>query len=216
MILPGGEYLTRGLHAIAQSFFLVDLAGLFLMLALVLVEAGAFCAEYRRRRTASRGAGACAAPGPDGLRDAGPLRQAKPVAALPPLGAEFPAEWPAFCDRAALQAYFNRYQERLERVLEKTDLIARLGPAFGLMGTLIPLGPGLAALGRGDVEALAAAVTVAFDTTVVGLICGSGAYVISRVRRRWYEADLNALELFLEEVLRQRGDLSPSAPAEGR
>ncbi|MBC7106826.1 MAG: MotA/TolQ/ExbB proton channel family protein, partial [Firmicutes bacterium] len=170
----------------------------------------------RRRRAAAGGAGACAALGPGGVSDAGPLRHPKPVAALPSLGTEFPVEWPASGDRAVLQACFNRYQERLERVLEKTDLIARLGPAFGLMGTLIPLGPGLAALGRGDVEALAAAVTVAFDTTVVGLICGSGAYVISRVRRRWYEADLNALELYLEEVLRRHGNLSPSAPAEGR
>ncbi len=31
------------------------------------------------------------------------------------------------------------------KTLEKTDLIAKLGPVLGLMGTLIPLGPGLAA-----------------------------------------------------------------------
>lgn len=41
----------------------------------------------------------------------------------------------------------------------------QLGPILGLLGTLIPLGPGLAALGSGDIVTLAEALTVAFDTT---------------------------------------------------
>ena len=31
-----------------------------------------------------------------------------------------------------------------------SDLISKIAPMFGLMGTLIPLGPGLIALGQGD------------------------------------------------------------------
>ncbi|MGQ9533600.1 MAG: hypothetical protein ACUVTQ_12515, partial [Desulfotomaculales bacterium] len=126
MTLPGGEYLTRGLHAIAQSFFLVDLAGIFFMLALVLVEAGSFCAEFRRRRAAAGGTGACAAPGPDGPPNFVSFRPAGLLPAPPSAPGEVPAAWPVCGDRAALQACFNRYQERLERVLEKTDLIGRL------------------------------------------------------------------------------------------
>ncbi|WP_028468707.1 MotA/TolQ/ExbB proton channel family protein [Neptunomonas japonica] len=71
--------------------------------------------------------------------------------------------------------------------LERTDLLARVGPILGLMGTLIPLGPGLTALSAGDIDILATALTVAFDTTVVGLLVGLFAYCISRIRRRWYE-----------------------------
>jgi len=85
--------------------------------------------------------------------------------------------------------------------LEKTDIVTRLGPTLGLMGTLIPMGPGLAALGGGDIQGLAQAIIVAFDTTVVGLAAGGMAYVISKIRRRWYEEDLSNLELMAESVL---------------
>jgi len=69
------------------------------------------------------------------------------------------------------------------------------------MGTLIPMGPGLAALGAGDIAGLAQAIIVAFDTTVVGLAAGGIAYVISKVRKRWYEDNLTTLETLSESVL---------------
>ena len=77
--------------------------------------------------------------------------------------------------------------------LERADLLARSGPILGLMGTLIPLGPGLAALGSGDIEILATALTVAFDTTVIGLLVGLLAYLLGRIRRRWYDATWQSL-----------------------
>lgn len=78
--------------------------------------------------------------------------------------------------------------------IERADLIARVGPMLGLMGTLIPLGPGLAALGQGDLQILASAVTVAFDTTVLGLLAGIMGFVIGRLRRRWYDHLLDEIE----------------------
>ncbi|WP_430460481.1 MotA/TolQ/ExbB proton channel family protein [Thalassolituus sp. LLYu03] len=71
--------------------------------------------------------------------------------------------------------------------VERADFIARIAPMLGLMGTLIPLGPGLAALGDGDFRILTTAMTVAFDTTVVGLLVGIVGFVLGRVRRRWYD-----------------------------
>ena len=65
---------------------------------------------------------------------------------------------------------------------------------LGLMGTLIPLGPGLAALGNGELSILTTAMSVAFDTTVLGLFVGIIGFVLGRMRRRWYEQVLNAME----------------------
>ena len=78
--------------------------------------------------------------------------------------------------------------------LERADLLARIPPMLGLMATIIPLGPGLAALGKGDPAQLASAVTVAFDATVLGLVAGIGGLVIGKLRRRWYEETLEAME----------------------
>ena len=65
---------------------------------------------------------------------------------------------------------------------------------LGLMGTLIPLGPGLIALGVGDTLALSSSLGVAFDTTVAGLVVSLVTYVLTKVRSRWYENYMNALE----------------------
>lgn len=78
--------------------------------------------------------------------------------------------------------------------IERADFITRLAPMLGLMGTLIPLGPGLAALGDGDVKILSTAMSVAFDTTVLGLLCGMIGFVIARLRRRWYDKALTQME----------------------
>lgn len=80
------------------------------------------------------------------------------------------------------------------RRIDRADLIARMGPMLGLMGTLIPLGPGLAALGRGELDVLAQAVTVAFNTTVLGLLAGIIGFLLGRLRRRWYDAAMDQLE----------------------
>lgn len=86
-------------------------------------------------------------------------------------------------------------------ILKLTDLIAKLGPMFGLMGTLIPLGPGIIALGQGDTETLSQSLLTAFDTTVAGLIAAAVALVLSTIRRRWYTEYAHVLEELAECVL---------------
>lgn len=88
----------------------------------------------------------------------------------------------------------NRIETLARKRIERADLIARVGPMLGLMGTLIPLGPGLAALGQGELQTLASAVTVAFDTTVLGLLAGIIGFVLGRLRRRWYDHLLDELD----------------------
>jgi len=94
----------------------------------------------------------------------------------------------------------------MAKSLERVDIVTRIGPTLGLMGTLIPMGPGLAALGSGDVSTLANAIIVAFDTTVVGIGAGAVAYVVAKIRRRWYEEYSSNLQLFVNAVLENLKD----------
>ena len=92
-------------------------------------------------------------------------------------------------------------ETKLIKSTNKTDILVRLGPIMGLLGTLIPLGPGLAALGSGDITTLAESLTIAFDTTVTGLAVGAIGYLISKFRKQWYEADLINVETLAEVEL---------------
>ena len=92
-------------------------------------------------------------------------------------------------------------QSHYEKITKITDVIARIAPMFGLMGTLIPLGPGLIALGQGDTKTLSESLLIAFDTTVAGLISGAVAFVISAIRKNWYEKYVVGLETIMECVL---------------
>ena len=62
------------------------------------------------------------------------------------------------------------------------------------MGTLIPLAPGLAALGRGEVTTLATDLRTAFAATTIGLLVGTVAFALTLTRTRMYTEDLTALE----------------------
>ena len=90
---------------------------------------------------------------------------------------------------------------RITKRLEKTRFVARAAPIFGLMGTLIPMGPALLALGQGEMDALSENMIIAFGTTVVGLLAGVIAYTISMVRNRWYAQDFNDMEYIYEILL---------------
>ena len=91
------------------------------------------------------------------------------------------------------------YELAVQRRLDRTRLLVRAGPALGLMGTLIPLAPGLAALADGDVSKLAENLRDAFGATVVGLLVGTVAFALTLARTRMYTEDLTELEQGTEE-----------------
>lgn len=95
----------------------------------------------------------------------------------------------------------DNYNVEQDKVVKKTDLIVKLGPVFGLLGTLTPLGPGIIALSTGDTQTLSQSLLVAFDTTVVGLICAAVCTCISQIRKRWYAKDSIMLNLLMAAVV---------------
>ena len=103
--------------------------------------------------------------------------------------------------KALASELISSEETRLIKKTNKTDILVRLGPILGLLGTLIPLGPGLAALGTGDITTLAQSLTIAFDTTVTGLAVGGIAYLISKFKKQWYESDLIDVETLAEVEL---------------
>jgi biopolymer transport protein ExbB/TolQ len=86
------------------------------------------------------------------------------------------------------------YELAAQRRLDRTRILVRAGPALGLMGTLIPLAPGLAALGHGEVSTLATDLRTAFAATTIGLLVGTVAFALTLTRTRMYSEDLTALE----------------------
>ncbi len=95
-------------------------------------------------------------------------------------------------------------EEEIDKKLNNADIITKVGPTLGLMGTLIPMGPGLAALGAGDVNTLASYLTLAFNTTVVGIGSGALCYVLGKIRKFWYDKYLADLDALTDAVLAYR------------
>ena len=106
-------------------------------------------------------------------------------------------------DAFARQLLFEE-QTHYDKITKVTDVIARIAPMFGLLGTLIPLGPGIIALGQGDTKTLSSSLLVAFDTTAAGLVSAAVAFVISAIRKRWYENYIVGLETLMETVLEEQ------------
>jgi biopolymer transport protein ExbB/TolQ len=94
-------------------------------------------------------------------------------------------------------------QERISELWKSSDhlrMLIRIGPGVGLIGTLIPMSTGLAALSQGDMSKLSSELVLAFTTTVVGLAIGTSAYFLYWKKRRWIEHDVRCME-FLTEIL---------------
>ena len=88
-----------------------------------------------------------------------------------------------------------------KRTVDSVDIAAKVAPMLGLMGTLIPLGPGIIALGQGDTQTLSNSLQFAFDTTVMGLATAVVCFLAARVRRRWYADYLVSMEAAFNAVL---------------
>jgi biopolymer transport protein ExbB/TolQ len=172
-----------------------------LALAAVIIESGAFAIEvwqHRRRSLATLTKLAHAAR--DELRTATPDSVAailRDAAWTPAMGDTLDA----FATTAAGPAAETLMPKLLadfdfgrQRRLSRTRFLVRVGPALGLMGTLIPLSPALEGLAQGDVTTLADNLRVAFSITVLGLLIGAIAFGLSLVRDRLYGQDYSDLE----------------------
>lgn len=205
--IPGGEFLTGSLDVISQSLTIPVLIILLVIVIISIITLGGAIAEYTSRKKVPIGT----------IRDLiYEINAAESVEALKNIisRAQIPkAQKKALMEIASSGELGNDSREALARklfefeeektlsTLQKTDIITRIGPTLGLMGTLIPMGPGLAALGAGDINTLASSLTVAFNTTIVGIGSGALCYFIGKVRSGWYDRYLSDLDALMDAVL---------------
>jgi biopolymer transport protein ExbB/TolQ len=187
-------------------------------LGVVLVEAGALLAELRRRRGRSVWQLDNAIAECQGRLAAG--MQAEALAALLPVARNRAMEEAlgAVVEQVGRGDAETRIAKRLAeydyrslRRLERTRILVRMGPALGLMGTLIPLSPALAGLADGDVAALTENLRVAFSVTVAGLLIGAIAFAISLIRDRLYAQDYSDVEYIAASLTAPTGNGTPAA-----
>ena len=205
--IPGGEFLTGSLDVISQILTIPVLVILLIIVIISIITLGGVIAEYTSRRKVPVGT----------IRDLiYDINRADSVESLKNVitSAKIPksqkkalieiassSELGVESREALARKLFEFEEEKTMDSLQKTDIITRIGPTLGLMGTLIPMGPGLAALGAGDINTLATSLTVAFNTTIVGIGSGALCYVIGKVRSGWYDRYLSDLDALIDAVL---------------
>lgn len=102
-------------------------------------------------------------------------------------------------DEADVQNFLRKNIQHRHAQLDKFRIVSRLGPALGLIGTLVPMGTALASLGQGDMSVMTSELVVAYTTTVVGLVIGSISYLVFIIRRRFAEDDIREMEFLTEK-----------------
>ena len=91
-------------------------------------------------------------------------------------------------------------EEKVRRTVNPSRTLVKVGPSLGLLGTLIPMGTSLASLAAGNLEAMAAQMVVAFTTTIIGLACGTVAYVVAVIRQNWVNETVREQRYLAERV----------------
>ena len=205
--IPGGEFLTGSLDVISQSLTIPVLVILLVIVIISIITLGGAIAEYTSRRKVPVGT----------IRDliyeinraasVDELNNVISSAKIPKAQKKVLSEIASSSElgnasrEALARKLFEFEEEKTMNSLQKTDIITRIGPTLGLMGTLIPMGPGLAALGAGDINTLASSLTVAFNTTIVGIGSSALCYFIGKIRSGWYDRYLSDLDALIDSVL---------------
>ncbi len=207
--IPGGDILSGILNVIAQSLLLPVMILLVIFIIFSIIELGSIIAEYTSRKKIS------VEDKTEIIENIVTSENKENIAKVIKNSKLTKNDKELLCSVAYLDT--ERYdkqtreiltrtlledqEDKISKTLEKDEIISKIGSGCGLLGTIIPMGPGLAALGAGDMTTLTSNLTVAFNTTTAGLASSSLCYVISKIRRRWYQKDIETLYDIAEAIL---------------
>ena len=189
-----GALLKTFIYLISSSLLYPALFLLVLLTLWVIIYAGSFFAEWleRLKLTEFSAAKLSSLSREDNSQKIVSHRVASYVKRLKPLlnGSE--------TEEIEIENLLQDNNLKMWKSLDRIRMIIRVGPSLGLIGTLIPMGTGLAAMGQGDMVKLSSDLVIAFTTTVVGLAIGIAAYFFYTVKRRWVEEDIKNMEIATE------------------
>jgi biopolymer transport protein ExbB/TolQ len=206
-VIPGSDLLTSALNVVSQSLQIPVIIFLLLFALYAVITVGGLISEYSSRKKVPVRLIKDLIFAISRTKDISEIETIVKNAQIPKnqkrvlVNIARSSELKKDSREAFAEKLIENEEDIIEKKLQTTDIITKIGPTLGLMGTLIPMGPGLAALGSGDVTTLSNAIIVAFDTTVVGIGAGAVAYVVSKIRRRWYEQYLSNLDALSKAVL---------------
>ena len=205
-------YLSDILHVVSQALLAPDIILLLLFICYALFCIGSIVAEYFSERRYFKivmpkflAALMSADEGtiPAVIKESGLLRRQK-IALLTVYDYR---TLPGDALVALIRRLVNEEESRYDRITGRNNMAARVSPMLGLMGTLIPLGPGIQALGKADTAALSSSLLVAFDTTVAGLVVAAVCLVVGKIRQNWYSNYMNALDSGMATMLQKIEDM---------
>ena len=206
-VIPGSDLLTSALNVVSQSLQIPVIVFLLLFALYAVITVGGLISEYSSRKKVPVRLIKDLIFAISRTKDISEIETIVKNAQIPKnqkrvlVNIARSSELKKDSREAFAEKLIENEEDIIEKKLQATDIVTKIGPTLGLMGTLIPMGPGLAALGSGDVTTLSNAIIVAFDTTVVGIGAGAVAYVVSKIRRRWYEQYLSNLDALSKAVL---------------
>jgi biopolymer transport protein ExbB/TolQ len=198
--------LENGLFALGQVLRLPVMVLLWVCVAAALFMAGSTLADFLARRRERRGfdierwlrEGAVL--GSDAERS-----RRLPAAARSMLAEIETGRGEAGLADGGLEHIVLAHEERIRASLGGSRVLVKVGPSLGLIGTLIPMGTALAALASGNLEAMAGQMVVAFTTTIIGIACGTIAYVVMTIRQHWVTQTVREQRYLAERVAAELG-----------
>jgi len=198
--------LENGLFALGQVLRLPVMALLWVCVAAALFMSGAMVVDYLARRRERRRFDIERWLSGGSVLGADARRRAKLPRALEGLldDIETLRAENALAD-GGLEHALLAHEERVRASMSVPRMLVRVGPSLGLIGTLIPMGTALAALTTGDLEAMSGQMIVAFTTTIIGIACGTIAYVVGIVRQSWVNETVREQRFIAERVAAELG-----------
>lgn len=205
--------LENGLFALGQVMRFPVMALLWVCVIAVCYMAGSCMMESLARRRARRAFDLKA-----WLRDNAVFDAQARLDGLPPVLRNLVLALRAQQGRGELQAggienLVLEAEDAQRHSLNPSRLMVKVAPSLGLLGTLIPMGISLAAMAAGNLEAMAGQMVVAFTSTIIGLACGTAAYVVNLLRQGWVNETLREQRFLAERALAELPEetLSPAA-----